>query len=62
LAAEGATAIVCDQCANAGRDEKDLKYFCVPDAEGNYVRGRAPISELDGQPEWKHEMSRHAGD
>jgi hypothetical protein len=59
LAAEGASAVICDECADANPTEKDLKFFCRPSSTSDYTRGRAPISELDGQPEWKHDMARH---
>jgi hypothetical protein len=43
-----------------GRDPCEvLRFFCKPDGDGSYVRGRARISELDSQPVWQHDMSKH---
>lgn len=60
LSAEGASAIICDACAKEVPDAYEaLRFFCKPDGEGSYIRGRARIAELDSQPEWEHDMSKH---
>ena len=61
LPAEGASAVVCDECIKRYGDnlEASLRYFCKPDGH-DYMSGRAPIAELQDQPIWKHDMSKHA--
>jgi hypothetical protein len=60
LAPIGASAIVCDKCIenfSAGQ----LRFYCVPDGD-DYVSGRAPTTELEQQPEHKHNMELHQDD
>lgn len=65
LPADGAIAIVCDDCRDQVRLHLDdesanpcdkLATFCT----GPDCRGRAPLRELAGRPAWVHNPLRHA--
>lgn len=64
LPAEGASAVVCNRCMDRFRDKvaDKLRYFCRPDGDGSYSKGRAPIAELAAAPAFEHDMSKHPGE
>jgi len=64
LSARGASAVICDTCAERAAEWKDdeswrqLTHYCA----GEDGRARRPIAELFGRPRWAHDLTKHSED